>query len=135
MKRKVSLSVGRTMLVALTTAVGVSVVCSAVTAWLIVGESLPETAVGIVCCIVAYISSLIGAVIAARGGDNHIAIRAVILGLLYFGCLIISGILLMDGRLLGVWMNGLSILLGCGSACAICIMSGKSKQRRKRTVW
>lgn len=135
MKQKVSLNGGRAMVVALAAAIGVSVGCAAVAAWLITSESLPETAAGLICCVIAYISSLVGAVIAARGGDNYIAIRTVVLGLLYFVCLTGTGILFMDGRLSEVWMNGLSVLLGCCSACAICLMKGKTKSRRKRRIW
>lgn len=134
MKTLLNLSGGRAVLIALLVSILITAVYISLLAGLLVSGSLPESALGPACGFGLILSSFVGAVVSARGGETKIAIRVIILGILYILILFAIGILVLDGPISNLWSNGLCILLGCVAACAICIRKRKTGKRRKKAI-
>lgn len=125
---------GRAVLIALLVSMLVTVGYISLLAGLVVSGTLPETAVGLACGVGLVLCSFAGAVVSARGGETKIAVRVILVGILYMLILLAIGILILDGPISNLWINGLCILLGCIAACAICIRKRKTGKRRKKAI-
>lgn len=134
MKVSLSLNGGRAVVIALLVSILITVGYISLLAGLIVSGTLPESALSPASVIGLILSSFAGAVVSARGGETKIAVRVILLGILYMLILLTIGILVLDGPISNLWINGLCILLGCVAACAICIRKRKTGKQRKKAI-
>lgn len=134
MKVSLNLNGGRAVIIALLVSILITAGYISLLAGMFLSGTLPESSVSLTCCLGLLLSSFVGAVISARGGETKIAIRVIIHGLLYMLILFAIGILILDGPISNLWSNGLCILLGCVAACAICIRKRKTGKRRKKAI-
>lgn len=134
MKVSTSLHGGRAVVIALLIGIVTTLLWISLITGLILSGSVSESASGLLCGAGLFLSSLIGATVAARGGDTKIAIRIATLGAAYALTLLTTGLLILDGPFVFRWINGLCILLGCVTSCAICIRKRKIGRRRKKAI-
>lgn len=134
MKPKVNLNGGRAVVLALVVATVLVVVSSAFLSWFVYKGNAELLETTVFSYAFVYVSVLVGSLIAARGGRDHIAIRAIIFCVLYFLVQISTGVVLLDCDNINVWVELLIVLLACGTGCAICIMKANRKRKRKKVI-
>lgn len=123
------------VLIGYLTALAAATALAAVLSTFVINGVLPEKSIPIGVYVILFISGLIGSVIAGREGDSRIAIRVFITGICLLLSFLSAGILLFDGKLGHLLINGLCILISCSVACALCIRNKKSKPKRKKAIW
>ena len=134
MKSKMNLDGKGALVLGLAVAVVIVVVSSALLSWFVHKGNAELLETRAVCYAIVYMSVLVGSLIATRGGKGHIAIRAVVFCVLYFIVQIGVGFVLLDCDNINIWVELLIVLLAGATACAICIMKGNHKRRRKKVI-
>lgn len=105
---------------------GITAALSALTAWLILGGTLPENAVGYCAMGILLLSAAAGAVTAISRIKRLRFQMGVASGAIYFVCLLIITALFFGGIYDGVGVTALMILCGCG----LVILLGNGGQNR-----
>ena len=123
--RRVTALVGRGVLIA----AAVTILSAAGLAALILGERIPQSALGPVVFVIITISTGLGTLFAAKPSVGKSAIITGTTGLVYFFLLMASGILFFDGHLKNVGIHLLAILIG--AAVGTLLVLRKKGSRRK----
>ena len=134
MRRTFMPNSGRAIILGLALSLLLTIGFVSITASLLLSGAIPESRIQICTCTCLVISIFTGTLVAARGGETKIAIRIVVVGILYGFILLAAGILALGGPVNHLLRNLLCILAGCVAACAICIRKGKSKRGRKKPI-
>lgn len=115
------------------TALGWTLVGSAVLAKLIELEKLPETAVGYGAMVILLTASFLGAVIAYHKVKKHRAQVSLLTGAAYYLTLLAMTALFFDGQYTGMGVTALVILAGSGGAVLLGLQKGSGGSRRSYT--
>ncbi len=134
MKPKLNLDGGCAVALALAVATIIVIISSAFLSWFVYKGNAELLETTVISYALVYASVLVGSLIAARGGRDHIAVRAIIFCVLYFLVQIGVGVVLLDCDKINVWVELMIVLLACGSGCAICIMKANRKRKRKKVI-
>lgn len=128
-------STGQQIGIGVLIAVVATVIFASVIALLIIQEVLPESAVTVLCFVGLLVSSFAGCIFTGKRSVSKVAIYSGITAGIYIALMLAIGIVIFDGELEGVLPNTVSILVGYGVACALCISRAKSGHKRKWRNW
>ena len=134
MKKSFVFNGGRAITVGVAISLLITITAVVLLSLLLLSGSVPESGVNIGASVGLCLSALLGSIVAARGGDTKVAVRIAVFGTIYGLILFAIGILILDGPISHLPRNILCILIGCISACAICIRNRKVKPKRKKVV-
>ena len=109
-----------------------SLLLTMVVTTLIEGEKLGDSSTNYAIMVITFISVLIGGVVSNRLVNKKMAITSTITGLIYLLIFVGMGILFFDGGFHNLWTRLLTVIVGCGASCAICITGKGSRGKRKR---
>ena len=126
------MSMSRAAVIGIAICIVISLLAGAGLTSMVLGETISEANMHYYTFGVLFIACFLGVLIAAKLAGGKYAVVAGIVAGVYLLLLLAVAILLFDGMFSGVIGKGVSILLGAGAACAICIRKGNGKKGRKR---
>lgn len=118
-----SLPVG--IILGVLTALLVTLMGSAVTAWLILGEKIGENSVGYCSALITLLASALGSEISWLRTKRLRLQVCLITGAAYYLLLLAMTAVFFGGIYLGMGMTAITVLCGCGSVALLGIRGGK----------
>ena len=106
-----------------------TVITTALCAWLISRESLPQESVGYCVMVILVASSTMGAWVSVKRIKHRKLLVCTLSGAIYFAILIATNILFFGGLYSGVGVTALLILCGCG----LVVLSGTKGEGRSHS--
>lgn len=111
-----------------------SIILASVVTSFIISGMLAETTIRFTGLISLFLSSLIGALLAGRGGESKVILRIALFALLYFLIALFIGAVILNSTPRYLVETVITILAASLLSCALCIRKGNSKRRRKKRV-
>lgn len=112
--------------------VAVTVLISAIGAYLVINEMLPQEQIGYCSIFALLASSILGAITAANRVKHRNLVVSLLSGLAYFVILLSVTALFFGGQYEGVGVTFIVILLGTAAAALITSREGNGRSNRKR---
>ncbi len=115
----------------LVTSILLTLVCTAVIAFLVSGEQLQESAMGYGNVVTLLLASVVGAFVCCKTAGQRILMMAAISGAAYFVFLLCCTAMFFGGQYQGVGQTAL-LVLGGSLAAGLLQISGSAKTKKRR---